>query len=299
MAVLDRINNVNDIKQLSISEVYMLAGEIRQFLVQHISETGGHLASNLGAVELTLALHMICDLPKDKIVWDVGHQSYTHKILTGRKEKFDTLRQFGGMSGFPKRSESDCDCFNTGHSSTSVSAGLGLAEARDILGEDYKVISVIGDGAFTGGMAYEALNNASHLKSNFIVVLNDNKMSISENVGGFATHMASMRTAETYQEFKSGVHSALNKMPYGERTTRRIQRTKNSLKQLLVPGMIFENMGVTYLGPIDGHNIEDMVGLLREAVKVSGPVVVHVITEKGKGYLPAAQQSIHLYNRNN
>lgn len=289
MAVLDRINNVNDIKQLSISEVYMLAGEIRQFLVQHISETGGHLASNLGAVELTLALHMICDLPKDKIVWDVGHQSYTHKILTGRKEKFDTLRQFGGMSGFPKRSESDCDCFNTGHSSTSVSAGLGLAEARDILGEDYKVISVIGDGAFTGGMAYEALNNASHLKSNFIVVLNDNKMSISENVGGFATHMASMRTAETYQEFKSGVHSALNKMPYGERTTRRIQRTKNSLKQLLVPGMIFENMGVTYLGPIDGHNIEDMVGLLREAVKVSGPVVVHVITEKGKGYLPAAQ----------
>ena len=289
MAVLDRINNVNDIKQLSISEVYMLAGEIRQFLVQHISETGGHLASNLGAVELTLALHMICDLPKDKIVWDVGHQSYTHKILTGRKEKFDTLRQFGGMSGFPKRSESDCDCFNTGHSSTSVSAGLGLAEARDILGEDYKVISVIGDGAFTGGMAYEALNNAFHLKSNFIVVLNDNKMSISENVGGFATHMASLRTAETYQEFKSGVHSALNKMPYGERTTRRIQRTKNSLKQLLVPGMIFENMGVTYLGPIDGHNIEDMVGLLREAVKVSGPVVVHVITEKGKGYLPAAQ----------
>ena len=228
MAVLDRINNVNDIKQLSISEVYMLAGEIRQFLVQHISETGGHLASNLGAVELTLALHMICDLPKDKIVWDVGHQSYTHKILTGRKEKFDTLRQFGGMSGFPKRSESDCDCFNTGHSSTSVSAGLGLAEARDILGEDYKVISVIGDGALTGGMAYEALNNASHLKSNFIVVLNDNKMSISENVGGFATHMASMRTAETYQEFKSGVHSALNKMPYGERTTRRIQRTKTA-----------------------------------------------------------------------
>ena len=289
MAVLDRINNVNDIKQLSMSEVYMLAGEIRQFLVQHISETGGHLASNLGAVELTLALHMICDLPKDKIVWDVGHQSYTHKILTGRKERFDTLRQFGGMSGFPKRSESDCDCFNTGHSSTSVSAGLGLAEARDILGEDYKVISVIGDGAFTGGMAYEALNNASHLKSNFIVVLNDNKMSISENVGGFATHMASMRTAEAYQEFKSGVHSALNKMPYGERTTRRIQRTKNSLKQLLVPGMIFENMGVTYLGPIDGHNIEDMVGLLREAAKVSGPVVVHVITEKGKGYLPAVQ----------
>lgn len=289
MAVLDRINNVNDIKQLSMSEVYMLAGEIRQFLVQHISETGGHLASNLGAVELTLALHMICDLPKDKIVWDVGHQSYTHKILTGRKEKFDTLRQFGGMSGFPKRSESDCDCFNTGHSSTSVSAGLGLAEARDILGEDYKVISVIGDGAFTGGMAYEALNNASHLKSNFIIVLNDNKMSISENVGGFATHMASMRTAEAYQEFKSGVHSALNKMPYGERATRRIQRTKNSLKQLLVPGMIFENMGVTYLGPIDGHNIEDMVGLLREAARVNGPVVVHVITEKGKGYLPASQ----------
>ncbi len=287
MAVLDKIKKANDIKQLSIAELYILAGEIRQFLIQHISETGGHLASNLGAVELTLALHMICDLPKDKIVWDVGHQSYTHKILTGRKAEFETLRQFGGMSGFPKRSESDCDCFNTGHSSTSLSAGLGFAEAREITGGDYKVISVIGDGAFTGGMAYEAMNNASRMKTNFIMVLNDNNMSISENVGGFATHMASMRTADAYQEFKSGVHSALNKMPYGERATRRIQRTKNSLKQLLVPGMIFENLGVTYLGPVDGHNIEDMINLLREATKVNGAVVVHFITEKGRGYTPA------------
>lgn len=287
MGVLDQINQANDIKSLNIEELYALSDEIREFLIEHISQTGGHLASNLGAVELTLALHMVCDLPKDKIIWDVGHQSYTHKILTGRKAEFDHLRQHGGMSGFPKRCESDCDCFDTGHSSTSISAGLGYVKARDLMGADYKVISVIGDGAFTGGMAYEALNNAAATKSNFIIVLNDNKMSISENVGGFATHLASLRTAEAYQDLKSDVHSSLEKMPFGDRVVRRLQKTKSSLKQLMIPGMIFENLGATYLGPIDGHNIEDMMALLKEAVKVNGPVVVHVITEKGKGYEPA------------
>ena len=287
MAILDSINQENDIKNLNIDQLYALSGEIRQFLVENISNTGGHLASNLGAVELTLALHMVCDLPKDKIIWDVGHQAYTHKILTGRKEAFANLRQYGGLSGFPKRCESDCDCFDTGHSSTSISAGLGYVKARDLLGADYKVISVIGDGSLTGGMAYEALNNAANNHSNFVIVLNDNKMSISENVGGLATHLASLRTAEAYQGLKSGVHSSLDKMPFGDRVVKRLQKTKSSLKQLMIPGMIFENLGATYLGPIDGHNIEDTIALMREAFKVNGPVVVHVITEKGRGYEPA------------
>ncbi len=287
MAVLDKIGQMNDIKKLSSQELTLLADEIRRFLIRHISVTGGHLASNLGAVELTMALDLVCDFPKDKLIWDVGHQSYTHKILTGRKEQFDTLRQFGGLSGFPKRSESPCDCFNTGHSSTSISAGLGFAQARDLLMEDYKVISVIGDGAFTGGLAYEALNNASRMKTNFIIVLNDNNMSISENVGGFSTHLAALRTAENYQEFKASVQNSLSRFPYGERVINRIRKTKSSLKQLLIPGMMFENLGITYLGPIDGHDVENMVQLFREAAKVNGPVVVHVITEKGKGYEPA------------
>ena len=287
MAVLDKIGQMNDIKKLNSQELALLADEIRRFLIRHISVTGGHLASNLGAVELTMALHLVCDFPKDKLIWDVGHQSYTHKILTGRKEQFDTLRQFGGLSGFPKRSESPCDCFNTGHSSTSISAGLGFAQARDILGEDYKVISVIGDGAFTGGLAYEALNNASRMKTNFIIVLNDNNMSISENVGGFSSHLAALRTAENYQEFKASVQNSLSRLPYGERVINRIRKTKSSLKQLLIPGMMFENLGITYLGPVDGHDVENMVQLFREAAKVNGPVVVHVITEKGKGYEPA------------
>ena len=285
--MLEKINQANDVKQLNPDELNLLADEIRRFLLEHISETGGHLASNLGAVELTIALHMICDLPKDKIIWDVGHQSYTHKILTGRKGGFDKFRQYGGMSGFPKHSESECDCFNTGHSSTSISAGLGFAHARDLSGEDYKVISVIGDGASTGGLAYEALNNAANLESNFIIVLNDNNMSISENVGGFARHLASFRTADAYQDLKSGVHSMLDKLPNGQQITSRIRRSKSSIKQLLIPGMIFENLGITYMGPVDGHNIQAMIRILREAEKVNGPVIVHVFTEKGKGYEPA------------
>lgn len=289
MAILENINQANDIKSLTIDELYELSDEIRKFIIENVSNTGGHLASNLGAVELTLALHMVCDLPKDKIIWDVGHQSYTHKILTGRKDSFHTLRQYGGISGFPKRCESDCDSFDTGHSSTSISAGLGYVKARDIIGGNYKVVSVIGDGSFTGGMAYEALNNAATNKSNFIIVLNDNKMSISENVGGLSTHLAMLRTAEAYQELKSGVHSSLEKVPFGDKVVRRIQKTKNSLKQLMIPGMMFENLGAKYLGPVDGHKIEDMISLLKEASKINGPVVVHVITEKGKGYEPAEE----------
>lgn len=286
--VLEKIEHENDIKRINKNELPILAEEIRSFLIDKISKTGGHLASNLGVVELTMALHLAFDLPEDKIIWDVGHQSYTHKLLTGRKAGFDELRKYGGMSGFPKRHESDCDCFDTGHSSTSISAGLGYAMAREITGEKYKVISVIGDGALTGGMAYEALNNASKLKSNLIIVLNDNKMSISENVGGVSRYLSGLRTAESYQGLKNGITNSLNSIPkYGERIVEKIRKTKNGIKQLVIPGMLFENMGILYLGPVDGHNIPAMVKLFKEASKVEGTVLVHVITEKGKGYLPA------------
>lgn len=286
--VLEKIEHENDIKRINKNELPILAEEIRSFLIDKISKTGGHLASNLGVVELTMALHLAFDLPEDKIIWDVGHQSYTHKLLTGRKAGFDELRKYGGMSGFPKRHESDCDCFDTGHSSTSISAGLGYAMAREITGEKYKVISVIGDGALTGGMAYEALNNASKLKSNLIIVLNDNKMSISENVGGVSRYLSGLRTAESYQGLKNGITNSLNSIPkYGERIVEKIRKTKNGIKQLVIPGMLFENMGILYLGPVDGHNIPAMVKLFKEASKVERPVLVHVITEKGKGYLPA------------
>ena len=265
-----------------------LAQEIRDFLIEKISETGGHLASNLGVVELTMALHLSLDLPKDKIIWDVGHQSYTHKILTGRKDGFDQLRKFGGMSGFPKRKESDCDAFDTGHSSTSISAGLGYVCARDVRGEDYTVVSVIGDGSLTGGMAYEALNNASQLKSNFIIVLNDNNMSISENVGGISAYLSNIRTADSYTGFKLGVENTLNRIPvYGDKLVKGIRNTKQGIKQFLLPGMFFEDMGITYLGPVDGHNISQMQRVFRDAKKVNGAVLVHVNTKKGKGFEPA------------
>ncbi|MGN0484521.1 MAG: 1-deoxy-D-xylulose-5-phosphate synthase [Lachnospiraceae bacterium] len=287
--VLERINQPNDIKAVKEEEWEILAEEIREFLIQKISVSGGHLASNLGVVELTMALHLFLDFPEDKIIWDVGHQSYTHKLLTGRREGFDTLRKYGGMSGFPKTGESDCDCFNTGHSSTSISAGLGYALAREIHNEHYRVVSVIGDGALTGGMAFEALNNASRLKSNFIIVLNDNNMSISENVGGLAKHLNNLRTADAYLDLKTGVIESLNKIPkYGNKIIGHIRRTKNGIKQMVVlPGMFFENMGVTYMGPVDGHNVSKMLKLFREAAKIDGPVLVHVQTKKGKGYLPA------------
>ncbi|MCM1256694.1 MAG: 1-deoxy-D-xylulose-5-phosphate synthase [Roseburia sp.] len=286
--VLEKIKQENDIKNLEREEWPLLAEEIRQFLIEKISRSGGHLASNLGVVELTMALHLAFNLPEDKIVWDVGHQSYTHKILTGRRSGFDELRKYGGMSGFPKRKESDCDCFDTGHSSTSISAGLGYALARQIKGEDYKVVSVIGDGALTGGMAYEALNNASRIRSNFIIVLNDNNMSISENVGGLSRYLSNLRTAESYQVVKTGIANSLSQIPvYGERVVERIRKTKSGIKQLFVPGMFFENMGILYLGPVDGHDIPGIVKVLKEASRLQGPVLVHVITQKGRGYIPA------------
>lgn len=287
---LEKINNTNDIKKLNKEELKQLPTELRQFLVQSLSETGGHLASNLGTVELTMALHLAFDLPKDKIIWDVGHQSYTHKILTGRKDRFHTLRQSGGLSGFPKTNESDCDCFNTGHSSTSISAGLGLAAARDLKGEEYRVISVIGDGALTGGMAFEGLNNAAKLETNFIIVLNDNDMSISPNVGGMSQYLGSIRTASAYQDLKNGVMESLNKIPvYGERLVKKIRKTKSGIKQLLIPGMLFEDMGILYLGPVDGHDVDKMAAMFQKASRVNGPVLVHVLTQKGRGYEPAVR----------
>ena len=286
--ILDRIKKENDIKNLTEEEIIQLSSEIRQFLIESISVTGGHLASNLGVVELTMALHLCFDLPKDKIIWDVGHQSYTHKILTGRKEGFDSLRQYGGLSGFPKANESETDCFNTGHSSTSISAGLGMAAAREITGEEYHVVSVIGDGSLTGGMAYEALNNASQINKNFIIVLNDNNMSISENVGGMSKYLANFRTADAYRDLKAGVMKTLHKMPVcGDKLIESIRNTKSSIKQLLIPGMLFEEMGIITLGPVDGSNIKELVKVFNEAKRVDGPVLVHVMTKKGAGYAPA------------
>ena len=286
--LLEKIEQANDIKQVTPEDYGVLAEEIRQFLIQTISVTGGHLGSNLGAVELTMALHLFLDLPEDKLIWDVGHQSYTHKILTGRRDGFVNLRKFGGMSGFPKRKESDCDCFDTGHSSTSISAGLGMVKARDIQGGSQTIVSVIGDGSLTGGMAYEALNNASRLETNFIIVLNDNNMSISENVGGVSKYLNNIRTADTYLGLKEGVYNSLHgKSKYGDKVVSQIRRAKSSFKHLVVPGMFFEDMGITYLGPVDGHNIPAMVRLLGEARKIRGAVLLHVITQKGKGYAPA------------
>ena len=285
--LLDCINKTNDIKSIMDEDLDALAQEIRDFLIEKISINGGHLGSNLGAVELTMALHLVANLPKDRIVWDVGHQSYTHKILTGRKDDFDTLRKYGGMSGFPKRRESNCDAFDTGHSSTSLSAGLGLVKARDIQGDNYGVFAVIGDGALTGGMAFEALNNASTLKTNYVIILNDNNMSIAENVGGMSSYLQSIRTADTYINFKIGLEDALNKIPKGDALVDKLKKYKSSFKQLVVPGMLFEDMGMTYLGPVDGHDIKAMVKVLKEARKIPKCVVVHVCTQKGKGYAPA------------
>ncbi len=284
---LEQIQNVNDIKNIDPKNYEELAQEIRDFLIRKISVTGGHLGSNLGAVELTMALHLALNLPEDKIVWDVGHQSYTHKILTGRKDGFDGLRQFHGMSGFPKRKESECDVFDTGHSSTSISAGLGLVKARDIQGTEQTIVSVIGDGAMTGGMAYEALNNAGKLETNFIIILNDNNMSISENVGGVSKYLNNIRTADSYLDLKKGIYEALRGTPRGNNMVTGIRRVKSSFKQLVIPGMLFEDMGITYLGPVDGHSIPALVRVIQEARRVNGAVMIHAITQKGKGYAPA------------
>ena len=285
--LLDQIKQPNDIKKISPRDYPALAAEIREFLVNKISVTGGHLGSNLGAVELTMALHLVLDLPQDKIIWDVGHQSYTHKILSGRMEEFDELRQYGGISGFPKRKESPYDAFDTGHSSTSISAGLGLVKARDLQGEDYTVVSVIGDGSLTGGMAYEALNNAARLETNFIIILNDNNMSISENVGGVSKYLNNIRTSNAYLDVKDGIYYAIRNTKYGDPVVAGIRRAKNSLKQLVIPGMFFEDMGVTYLGPVDGHDTTALVRVIREAKRRKNAVLIHVLTKKGKGYAPA------------
>ncbi len=285
---LEKIEKTNDIKEIGAENYNALAEEIRQFLIRSISVTGGHLGSNLGAVELTMALHLSLNLPEDKIIWDVGHQSYTHKILTGRRDGFVNLRKYGGISGFPKRKESDCDCFDTGHSSTSISAGLGMVKARDLAGGKNTIVSVIGDGSLTGGMAYEALNNASRLETNFIIILNDNNMSISENVGGVSKYLNNIRTADMYLDLKEGVYNSLHgKSKYGDKVVSQIRRAKSSFKQLVVPGMFFEDMGITYLGPVDGHNIQAMMRMLREARKIRGAVLIHAITQKGRGYGPA------------
>ena len=283
--ILDKIQTPSDVKKLKQKELEELAGEVRQFLLQSVSKTGGHLASNLGVVELTIALFSVFDLPKDQIIWDVGHQSYTHKLLSGRKEGFQTLRQFGGMSGFPKRKESPCDVFETGHSTTSISAGLGLCQARDLQHQDNFVISVIGDGSLTGGMAYEAMNNAAQLNSNFIIILNDNEMSISPNVGGVSKYLQSIRTAPRYNQLKENVTDTLSKIPkVGSRMVTRIRKTKSGIKQLVIPGMLFENMGLTYLGPIDGHDIGALRDVLEDARQMNSAVLIHIVTQKGRGY---------------
>lgn len=287
-SALEYINEANDIKKIKPVDYNLLAEEIREYLIENISKTGGHLASNLGTVELTMALHLYMNFPKDKLVWDVGHQAYTHKLLTGRKNEFTSLRTYEGLSGFPKRKESCCDSFDTGHSSTSISAAMGLVEARDLKGSNERVVAVIGDGALSGGMAFEALNNAAALKSNLTIILNDNKMSISENVGGMANYLGKLRTGDKYINLKHKVEKALNNVPgVGHIIADKVRKSKDSIKRLVIPGMLFEDMGLTYIGPIDGHNLNELQIALSSASKVKKAVIVHVITQKGRGYKPA------------
>jgi 1-deoxy-D-xylulose-5-phosphate synthase len=283
--MLEQINSPYDLKKIDKKDFPLICEEIRQFLIEKVSKTGGHLASNLGIVELTVALHYVFNSPVDKIIWDVGHQCYVHKIITGRKDQFDTLRKFNGLSGYTKRTESVHDIFGAGHSSTSISAALGIAKARDLKGEKYSVVAVIGDGALTGGMAFEALNNAGRSKTDLIVVLNHNEMSISENVGSLSLYLSKLRTDPTYNKLKQEVDNLLNIVPpIGKSLHKYIERIKDSVKQLVVSGMFFEEMGFTYLGPIDGHDVDSLIEVLERAKKIKGPILVHVITKKGKGY---------------
>ncbi len=284
MNVLDKIQKENDIKKISPRDYEALAGDIREFLVDKVSKNGGHLASNLGSVELTIALHLCMNFPQDKLIFDVGHQAYTHKILTGRKEGFDSLREYGGMSGFPKLSESPCDSFNTGHSSTSISAAMGYAVARDMRGGNERIAAVIGDGSLTGGMAYEAINSLAHTKTGCIIILNDNEMSIDKNVGGLSKYLNNIRVGSTYNEFKSGVESSLLNSTVGKKVAKTLKHSKDTIKQFLVPGMFFEELGITYLGPIDGHDIDAMVSTFDKAFRLNKPIIIHVKTKKGKGY---------------
>ena len=281
--MLEQINHPNDIKKIDRKDYRILAKEIRKFLLMNVSRTGGHLASNLGAVELTMALHTVLDFPKDQLVFDVGHQSYIHKILTGRKDGFASLRQFHGMSGFPKPTESDCDAFHSGHSSTSIGVALGLAQARDLKGTDETIVAVLGDGALSGGMAYEALNNMARLreeKRKLIVILNDNKMSISENVGGMSGYLNKVRSKKEYVDFKGNVEKSLMQIPVvGEPIAKGLKRSKDSIKQLFVPGMMFEDMGITYIGPIDGHNTPLLIDTFERAKQLDEPIIIHVVTK--------------------
>ncbi|MBX7334952.1 1-deoxy-D-xylulose-5-phosphate synthase [Clostridium chauvoei] len=287
--LLEMIKSPEDVKKLSIVELEVLAGELREFLIDSVSKTGGHLASNLGVVELTISLFKNLNLDKDKIVWDVGHQSYVHKILTGRRDGFKTLRQFNGMSGFPKKCESKYDSFQTGHSSTSISAALGMARARDVMGKDNHVVAVIGDGALTGGMALEALNDVGFNKTKMIVILNDNQMSISHNVGGLSLHLNNLRMEPRYNKLKSDINETLNTSNTGKKLAHYISRFKDSVKQFIVPSMLFEDMGLKYIGPIDGHNIKLMNEVIKKAKEIEEPVIIHVMTNKGKGYDLAEQ----------
>ena len=285
--LLNKIDSPKDIKNLNYDALKELAQEIRDYMIEVISKNGGHLAPNLGVVELTLALHKVFNCPKDKIIWDVGHQSYIHKIITGRREAFKTLRQYNGLSGFPKIQESEYDAFGTGHSSTSISAALGMAIARDLKGEDNEVIAVIGDGSMTGGMAYEALNNAGDLQKKLIIILNDNEMSIAKNVGAMSDYLYQLRTAKTYTRIKKDLEGWLKHKNYGENIINIVRRVKGSVKYLLVPGSVFEHLGFKYYGPVDGHDLEHLVEVLEVAKATPGPVIIHVITKKGKGYEPA------------
>ena len=283
--MLEKINSQQDLKKLKLEEKKILAQEIREYILDIVSKNGGHLASNLGVVELTIALHSVFDVPKDKIVWDVGHQTYVHKILTGRKEELKTLRKLDGIAGFPKTNESESDCFNTGHSSTSISAALGMARARDIKNEHNSVLAVIGDGALTGGMAIEALNDAGYSRSKITVILNDNEMSISKNVGGLNMFLSKLRTKKLYTKSNVSAKKIILKIPVvGRPFVRLVQRAKRSIKQLIIPKMFFEDIGFTYLGPVDGHNIQELENILRLSKQVDTPVLIHVLTKKGKGY---------------
>jgi len=285
--LLKQINSPDDIHELSYLQLNELAGELRQLIIETVAKNGGHLAPSLGVVELTLGLHKVLNMPPDKIIWDVGHQSYAHKIITGRREKFNTLRQLGGISGFSRPEESAYDAFGTGHSSTSISAALGLAVARDLKGEKHRVVAVIGDGAMTGGMAFEALNNAGHLKKDLIVILNDNEMSIAQNVGAMSGYLTRLRTDPMYTRGKEELEQLMRKIPVGPAMLRVGLRLRDSLKYLVVPGMFFEEMGFFYLGPVDGHDIKQVAGVLQRAKTMKGPVLVHILTKKGKGYKPA------------
>ncbi len=288
--MLEKINSPEDVKKLSIEEKKKLAEEIRKYIIEIVSENGGHLASNLGVVELTIALHSVFDLPNDKIVWDVGHQTYVHKIITGRREQLKTLRKLKGIAGFPKTKESDTDCFNTGHSSTSISAALGMARARDIEGKNHSVLAVIGDGALTGGMALEALNDAGCSKANLTVILNDNEMSIAKNIGGMSMLLSKLRTKRTYTKSNVSIKKVINKIPVvGKPVVKIVQRIKRSIKQLVIPKMFFEDIGFRYLGPVDGHDIQELERMLKISKQLEGPVLIHILTKKGKGYKVAEE----------